>query len=158
MGTSAAAAGGHSHQGGNVGAWRPSDPGGPPCEGPGQVMERAEVVKDGCEGECGTLYLEIADGTEVDLKGTQTQVKVKGVQKDKVDGTEIHNLKEEGVSWTTVKSIEYSADCIFKVQAGVEVYVIVAVVTLVVLVAGAVVAWAKLRTQHNPQPDNAETP
>ena len=56
------------------------------------------------------------------------------------------------------RSIEYSADCIFKVQAGVEVYVIVAVVTLVVLVAGAVVAWAKLRTQHNPQPDNAETP
>ena len=90
----------------------------------GQVMEGAEVVKDGCEGECGTLYLEIADGTEVELKGTQDQVKVKGVQKArvvgtgcfmifkskdfksshyKVDGTEIHNLKEKGVSWTTVK-------------------------------------------------------
>ena len=62
------------------------------------------------------------------------------------------------VTLTCCRSIEYSADCIFKVQAGVEVYVIVAVVTLVVLVAGAVVAWAKLRTQHNPQPDNAETP
>ena len=56
------------------------------------------------------------------------------------------------------RSIEYSADCVFKREAGVEVYVVVAVVTLVVLVAGAVIAWAKLRTQHNPQPENAETP
>ena len=90
----------------------------------GQVMEGVEVSKGGCEGDCGTLFLELTDGTEEELKGTQNKVKVKDVEKArvvgtgcfmifkskdfksshyKVDGTEIHNLKDKGVSWTTVK-------------------------------------------------------
>lgn len=43
------------------------------------------------------------------------------------------------------RSYEYSADCSFTRRAGAEVYVLVAVVALVVLVAVSAVAWAKLR-------------
>merc|ERR1712107_157230 len=43
----------------------------------------------------------------------------------KIEGASPLTLKEQGHSWTTVKSILYSSNCNFSRQAGAEVYVIV---------------------------------
>jgi len=120
----------------------------------------------GCSGECATLYLTDSSGNDHEMKGSSIKMKIKDVVKARVvgqgcfliyksknfkssnfqvDDTEEHNLKAKGTTFTTIKSYEYSADCSFTRRAGAEVYVLVAVVALVVLVAMSAVAWAKLR-------------
>merc|ERR1712012_344208 len=66
-----------------------------------------------------------------------------------VKGSGIHDLAENGHTWTTVKSIQYSPDCEFPRRAGVEIYVIVGVVAVVLLVAVAAFAWARFRISRD---------
>merc|ERR1711951_10879 len=65
-----------------------------------------------------------------------------------VKGSGILDLSEHGHTWTTVKSIQYSPDCEFPRRAGVEIYVIVGVVAVVLLVAVAAFTWSRFRKRR----------
>merc|ERR1711972_27091 len=126
-----------------------------------------------CDGEdCATLYLITSGGVEVAHKGTSSKIKQKDVEKAKVvgsgcfmiykgkgfsgpsikiEGASPLTLKEQGHSWTTVKSVLYSSNCNFSRQAGAEVYVIVGVVAVVFLVAIVALAWARFRRRTHSQ-------
>jgi len=136
------------------------------------VLEGADIDPDCKADQCGTLYLLKDTDEEVGLyKGTHEKVKgAKEVKKARVvgsgcfkifkskgfkssaflvKGSGIHDLAENGHTWTTVKSIQYSPDCEFPRRAGVEIYVIVGVVAVVLLVAVAAFAWARFRRSRN---------
>jgi len=146
-----------------------------PCfavvSGNGAVLVGADIPAD-CQGNtCGTLYLLNGSEKEVGLyKGTHEKVKAKDVKKARVvgqgcfkifknrahkgsaflvKGSGILDLSEHGHTWTTVKSIQYSPDCEFPRRAGVEIYVIVAVVAVVLLVAVAAFTWSRFRKRRD---------
>jgi len=143
----------------------------------GQVITGTEISTINCEGEdCATLYLITSSGEEVAHKGTNSKIKQKDVEgarvvgmgcfmiykgkgfsgpSAKIEGASPLTLKDEGHTWTTVKSILYSSNCNFSRQAGAEVYVIVAVVAVVFLVAIVALAWSRFRRRtHSQVPAN----
>ena len=91
----------------------------------GQVITGTEISTINCEGEnCATLYLITSNGEEMPHKGTNSNIKQKGVEKAKVVGmgcfmiykgkgfsgpsVKIQGanplvLRDEGHMWTTVK-------------------------------------------------------
>jgi len=139
----------------------------------GGVFEGNGISTMDCDGEdCATLYLITSGGVEVAHKGTSSKIKQKDVEKAKVvgsgcfmiykgkgfsgpsikiEGASPLTLKEQGHSWTTVKSVLYSSNCNFSRQAGAEVYVIVGVVAVVFIVAIVALAWARFRRRTHSQ-------
>lgn len=139
----------------------------------GQALTGTEMSTINCDGEdCATLYLITSSGEEVAHKGTNSKIKQKDVEAAKVvgmgcfmiykgkgfsgpsvkiEGASPLSLKDEGHTWTTVKSVLYSSNCNFSRQAGAEVYVIAAVVAVVFLVAIVALAWSRFRRRTHSQ-------
>jgi len=138
-----------------------------------QVITGTEISTINCEGEdCATLYLITSSGEEVAHKGTNSKIKQKDVEgarvvglgcfmiykgkgfsgpSIKIEGASPLSLKDQGHTWTTVKSVLYSSNCNFSRQAGAEVYVIVAVLAVVFLVAIVALAWSRFRRRTHTQ-------
>jgi hypothetical protein len=134
------------------------------------VLSGRGIDPDCQAASCGTLYLLTDSDEEVgSFKGTHQKVKAKDVKKARVvgsgcfkifknrghkgsaflvKGSGILDLSEHGHTWTTVKSIQYSPDCEFPRRAGVEIYVIVCVVAVVLLVAIAAFTWSRFRKRR----------